>query len=110
MIDITNKNSFINIKNLISRLKFEKYTKTILLVNKIDLVSEKNISENEIPEILKINSSFIIREISITNSLNYNTFINELKENLNNDQTKILTNVILEMPKSVKLSLPNLPQ
>ena len=110
MIDITNKNSFINIKNLISRLKFEKYTKTILLVNKIDLVSEKNISENEIPEILKINSSFIIREISITNSLNYNTFINELKENLNNDQTKILTNIILEMPKSVKLSLPNLPQ
>ena len=110
MIDITNKKSFINIKNLISRLKFEKYTKTILLVNKIDLVSEKDISENEISEILKINSSFIIREISITNSLNYNTFINELKENLNNDQTKILTNIILEMPKSVKLSLPNLPQ
>ena len=110
MIDITNNNSFQIIKNLISSIKFQKYTKKILLINKIDLKSEKQISENEINEFLQLNNSFSKIEISIKDSLNYNEFINELKENLQNDKSKIQTNLISILPKNIKVNFPNSTQ
>ena len=110
MIDITNNSSFQIIKNLISSIKFQKYTKKILLINKIDLKSEKQISENEINEFLQLNNSFSKIEISIKDSLNYNEFINELKENLQNDKSKIQTNLISILPKNIKVNFPNSTQ
>ena len=110
MIDITKEDSFINIKNLISKIKFEKYTKSILLLNKIDLQSEKEISDNEIIEFLELNPTFIKREISLKTLLNYNEFINDLNENLKKDKSKILTHFISEVPNSTKILAPNLPQ
>ena len=110
MIDITNNNSFQIIKNLISSIKFQKYTKKILLINKIDLKSENQISEKEINEFLQLNNSFSKIEISIKDSLNYNEFINELKENLQNDKSKIQTNLISILPKNIKVNFPNSTQ
>ena len=105
MIDITNNNSFQIIKNLISSIKFQKYTKKILLINK-----ENQISEKEINEFLQLNNSFSKIEISIKDSLNYNEFINELKENLQNDKSKIQTNLISILPKNIKVNFPNSTQ
>ena len=59
---------------------------------------------------MQLNNSFSKIEISIKDSLNYNEFINELKENLQNDKSKIQTNLISILPKNIKVNFPNSTQ
>ena len=53
MYDITDSNSFELIKNLINNLSEKSYLKKIIISNKNDLESNRNVSYLELKEFLK---------------------------------------------------------
>ena len=72
LVDITNKNSFKLIKELINLIKPSNfpYLKKILVLNKLDLEVMRQISSFEIKEYLNSNTSIDSQEISIKNGKN----------------------------------------
>ena len=80
MVDITNPNSFSQLKELTSHIESNKfpYLKKILVQNKIDLESTRQVTSNEIKEYADSNQPLDIQEISIKNSEHINELLNKI--------------------------------
>ena len=69
MYDITDSNSFELIKNLVNNLSEKNYLKKIIISNKNDLESNRNVSYLELKEFLKKNN-LLNFDISILHETN----------------------------------------
>ena len=98
MVDISNSESFNIIKQLVALLKpDESYITNILVLNKNDNESGKQVKDIEIQEFLNLNSKFSKIDISLKNSDNYLLLLNKIYESLNNPVNKILPpNIVSE--------------
>ena len=97
MIDISNSNSFNSIKELVASLKPEEsYIKNILVLNKNDNESGKQVKDIEIQEFLNIYSKFGKIQISLKNSDNYLELLNEIDKSINQNKNFLSTNYVTE--------------
>ena len=92
MYDITDSNSFELIKNLVNNLSEKNYLKKIIISNKNDLESNRNVSYLELKEFLKKNNllNFDVSILNETNIVelvkNIYKFVNEKNNELNNNK------------------------
>ena len=97
MIDISNSNSFNSIKELVALLKPDQsYIKNILVLNKCDNESGKQVKDIEIQEFLNINSNFSQINISLKNSDNYLELLKEIDKSINQNKNFLSTNYVTE--------------
>ena len=97
MIDISNSNSFNSIKELVALLKPDQsYIKNILVLNKNDNESGKQVKDIEIQEFLNIYSKFGKIQISLKNSDNYLELLNEIDKSINQNKNFLSTNYVTE--------------
>ena len=84
LFDVTKKESFKLIKDLLNVIKLEKfsYLKGILVLNKLDLINRK-VTEFEIKEYLENNKYLDFQEISIKNGENLKILLNKIYIYLN---------------------------
>ena len=90
--DVTNKDSFANIKNWIKDTEnVSKEIKGVIIGNKIDLVNERKISKEDLEEIGR-KYSMPVLEVSVKNIINVNEsfdlIIDELFKNKSKEQIK----------------------
>ena len=97
MVDISNSESFNSIKELVASLKPEEsYIKNILVLNKNDNESGKQVKDIEIQEFLNIYSKFGKIQISLKNSDNYLELLNEIDKSINQNKNFLPTNYVTE--------------
>ena len=97
MVDISNSESFNSIKELVASLKpDESYIKNILVLNKNDNESGKQVKDIEIQEFLNIYSKFGKIQISLKNSDNYLELLNEIDKSINQNKNFLSTNYVTE--------------
>ena len=98
LLDITNSESFDLIKQLYSIINPSKfpYLKSILVINKTDLESTRQVTSFEIKEYLGNNSSFDTQEISLKNWENIDELINKIYEAENQENSQLPTNIVSE--------------
>ena len=98
LVDITNSESFALIKQLYSIITPNKfpYLKSILVLNKTDLESTRQVTSFEIKEYLESNSSFDTQEISLKNGENIDVLINKINEAENQTNNQLPTNLVSE--------------
>ena len=90
--DVTNKDSFVNIKNWIKDTEnVSKEIKGVIIGNKIDLIKERKISKEDLEEIGR-KYSMPVLEVSVKNIINVNEsfdlIIDELFKNKSKEQIK----------------------
>ena len=97
MVDISNSESFNSIKELVASLKPEEsYIKNILVLNKNDNESGKQVKDIEIQEFLNIYSNFSQINISLKNSDNYLELLKEIDKSINQNNNNLPINFITE--------------
>ena len=102
MYDITDSNSFELIKNLVNNLSEKNYLKKIIISNKNDLESNRNVSYLELKEFLKKNNllNFDISILNETNIVelvkNIYKYVNEKNNELNNNK---ISESLIELKK-----------
>ena len=97
MVDISNSESFNSIKELVASLKPEEsYIKNILVLNKCDNESGKQVKDIEIQEFLNVYSKFGKIQISLKNSDNYLELLNEIDKSINQNKNFLSTNYVTE--------------
>ena len=98
MVDITNPNSFSQLKELTSHIESNKfpYLKKILVPNKIDLENTRQVTSNELKEYADSNQPLDIQEISIKNSEHINELLNKINAAINQNKNEIPTNIVSE--------------
>ena len=102
MYDITDSNSFELIKNLVNNLSEKNYLKKIIISNKNDLESNRNVSYLELKEFLKKNNllNFDISILHDTNIVelvkNIYKYVNEKNNELNNNK---ISESLIELKK-----------
>ena len=98
MVDITNPNSFSQLKELTSHIESNKfpYLKKILVPNKIDLENTRQVTSNELKEYVDSNQPLDIQEISIKNSEHINELLNKINAAINQNKNEIPTNIVSE--------------
>lgn len=98
LVDITNPDSFSLIKDLISNINFNKlsYLKSILVQNKFDLESTRQVSSFEIKEYLESNKSIDSQEISIKNGDNIPELIKKINTAVNENKNELPSNIVSE--------------
>ena len=105
LVDITNQESFLLIKNLIKNIEMKKhpYLKIILVINKLDQENIREISENEIKEFLECNKTLIDSiKISIKNGNNIKELIKKLNTIINESTNEPPINKVLVAQKIIK--------
>jgi small GTP-binding protein len=98
LVDITNPDSFNLIKELINNANISKfsYLKSILVQNKFDLESTRQVSSFEIKEYLDTNKSIDSLEISIKNGDNIQELIKKINEAVNENKNELPSNIVSE--------------
>ena len=97
MVDISNSQSFNSIRELVALLKpDESYISNILVLNKSDNESGKEVKDIEIQEFLNIYSKFGKIQISLKNSDNYLELLNEIDKSINQNKNFLSTNYVTE--------------
>ena len=98
LIDITNSNSFILIKELINNINIDKlpYLKKILVQNKLDLESTRQVSSFELKEYLDNNKFIDGQEISIKNGDNINELLKKINIAVNESKNELPSNIVSE--------------
>ncbi len=98
LVDITNSDSFKLIKDLISVIDSSKfpYLKKILVQNKLDLESTRQVTSFEIKEYLDKNASFDSLEISLKNGDTLNELLKKINTAVNETKNEIPTNIVSE--------------
>ena len=98
LIDITNIDSFKLIKDLLNIIKIEKfpYLKRILVQNKLDLESKRQVTSCEIKEYLDNNPTIDNKEISLYNLDNVKELIKIINKYVNETKNELPTNIISE--------------
>ena len=98
LVDITNQDSFKLIKelnNLIDSSKFP-YLKKILVQNKLDLESTRQVTSFEVKEYLDANTSLDGQEISIKNGDNLKELLKKINVAVNESKNELPTNIVSE--------------
>ena len=98
LVDITNTESFISIKELISNINMTKYPylKAILVQNKFDLESTRQVSSFEIKEYLENNKSLDNLEISVKNGDNIQELLKKINTAVNESKNELPINIVSE--------------
>ena len=98
LVDITNTDSFVSIKELISNIDMSKYPylKAILVQNKFDLESTRQVSSFEIKEYLENNKSLDSQEISVKNGDNMQELIKKINTAVNEAKNELPINIVSE--------------
>ena len=98
LVDITNQDSFKLIKDLIGLIKSEHfpYLKKILVQNKLDLESTRQVTSFEIKEYLDSNTSLDSQEIDLKNNQNLKELIKKINFAVNESKNKLPTNIVSE--------------
>ena len=98
LVDITNTDSFVSIKELISNINMSKYPylKAILVQNKFDLESTRQVSSFEIKEYLENNKSLDSQEISVKNGDNMQELIKKINTAVNEAKNELPINIVSE--------------
>ena len=98
LLDITNQDNFNLIKqlnNLIQQPKFP-YLKRILVSNKLDLESTRQVSSFEVKEYLDANSNIDGQEISIKNGDNIKELLKKINTAVNESKNELPSNIVSE--------------
>jgi len=98
LVDITNQDSFKLIKDLISVIKSEHfpYLKKILVQNKLDLESTRQVTSFEIKEYLDNNTSLDNQEIDLKSGQNLKELIKKINSAVNESKNELPTNIVSE--------------
>ena len=98
LVDITNQDSFKLIKDLIGVIKSEHfpYLKKILVQNKLDLESTRQVTSFEIKEYLDNNTSLDNQEIDLKNGQNLKELIKKINSAVNESKNELPTNIVSE--------------
>ena len=98
LVDITNQDSFKLIKDLIGIIKSEHfpYLKKILVQNKLDLESTRQVTSFEIKEYLDNNTSLDNQEIDLKNGQNLKELIKKINSAVNESKNELPTNIVSE--------------
>ena len=98
LVDITNQDSFKLIKDLISLIMPSKfpYLKKILVQNKLDLESTRQITSFEIKQYLDNNTSLDNQEISIKDGQNLQELLKKINIAVNETKNELPINIVSE--------------
>ena len=98
LIDITKKESIEAIKSFLNNIIISKhpYLKMILLLNKSDLQSEKQIDDTEMKDFLEKNNYLDNLEISIKNGTNIPELLNKINAAINDPKKELAANIVAE--------------
>jgi small GTP-binding protein len=98
LVDITNQDSFKLIKDLISLIKSENfpYLKKILVQDKLDLESTRQVTSFEMKEYLDSNTSLDSQEIDLKNGQNIKELIRKINSAVNESKNQLPTNIVSE--------------
>ena len=106
LVDITNTDSFKLIKDLLKVIKIEKfpYLKRILVQNKLDLESTRQVTGFEIKEYLDSNTNLDNQEISLKSGDNMNELLKKINTAVNETKNELPTNIVSEaLDKKISL-------
>ena len=98
LVDITNTESFAIIKELINNINASKYPylKQILVLNKLDLESTRQVSTLELKEYLDNNKFIDSQEISVKNGDNIQELLRKINEAINESKNELPSNIVSE--------------
>ena len=98
LVDITKEDSFKLVKDLLNIIKPEKfpYLKRILVQNKLDLETTRQVSSFEIKEYLDSNQTLDNLQISLKNKDNVQDLLKKINLYVNGTKNELPTNVVSE--------------
>ena len=98
LVDITNKDSFTLIKDLLNTIEVKNfpYLKGILVQNKYDLESTRQVTSYEIKEYLDNNTHLDNLEISLKNGDNVKELMKKLNTYVNETKNELPSNIVSE--------------
>jgi len=97
LVDVTNKDSFNLIKELVGNVKIYSYMKKILVQNKIDLENSREVTSNEIKEFVEKGDNLLDSiEISIKNGNNIDKLIKKIYHAVNENKNELPSNIVYE--------------
>ena len=98
LVDITNTDSFSLIKDLLHVIKLDKfpYLKRILVQNKYDLESTRQVTSYEVKEYLDNNQSLDSLEISLKNGDNIKELLKKINTYVNETKNELPSNIVSE--------------
>ena len=108
LVDITNSDSFTLIKTLLDVIKLDKfpYLKGILVQNKLDLESTRQVTNFEIKEYLDIHTSLDSIEISLKSGDKLKELTQKINKYVNETKNELPSNIVSEAVDK-RLSLMN---
>ena len=98
LVDITKPDSFTLVKNLLNNINLENfpYLKIILVQNKLDLESTRQVSSFEIKEFLDNNKYLDSQEISLKNGNNVKELLEKINKYVNETKNELPCNIVSE--------------
>ena len=106
LVDITNKDSFQLIKELLKAINVSKfpYLKLILVLNKLDLESTRQVTSYEVNEYLEINKNLDNQEISLKSGDNLKELLKKINAAVNETKNQLPINIVSEaLDKKINL-------
>ena len=98
LVDLTNKDSFDSIQSLLNNITINKhpYLNLILVLNKSDLESDKQVTDFELDQFMDKNKYLDKIEISIKNGKNIEELLNKINTSINDSKKELATNIVSE--------------
>ena len=98
LIDLTKKDSFDLVKSLLNKITINNhpYLNLILVLNKSDLESEKQITDFELDQYLSANKYLDKIEISIKNGTNMPELLDKINTTINDSKKELASNIVSE--------------
>ena len=98
LVDLANKDSFDSIQSLLNNITINKhpYLNLILVLNKSDLESDKQVTDFELDQFMDKNKYLDKIEISIKNGKNIEELLNKINTAINDSKKELATNIVSE--------------
>ena len=106
LVDITNKDSFQLIQELLKAINVSKfsYLKLILVLNKLDLESTRQVTSYEVNEYLENNKNLDNQEISLKSGDNLKELLKKINAAVNETKNELPINIVSEaLDKKINL-------
>ena len=99
LVDIINRDSFQIIKELLKAINVSKfpYLKLILVLNKLDLESTRQVTSYEVNEYLEINKNLDSQEISLKSGDNLKELLKKVNAAVNETKIQLPINIVSEV-------------
>lgn len=109
LVDITSPESFKQVKELLNIIKIEDfpYMKRILVLNKLDLESTRQVTSYEINEYLDANKDLLKEEISLKSGDNLKELLKKINTAVNESKNELPSNIVSESVNTKKVSMIN---